>query len=140
MFHILFILNKLQRLFLKIYNAQNKRMIIEEVGISGGILFFVLVVSLIYCITTRVFYRVRIHEYDDLRDFLLEADDDEVGHVHEEDEEGGILEASLDDIFPNVLSTDRDKKRVQQRRNDSSEDEKEEEQDRETPEDLERNE
>ena len=116
-------------------------MIIEEVGISGGILFFVLVAGLIYCITSRLFYRVRIQEYDDLRDFLLEANDDEVGHVHEFDEEGGMLEASLDDIFPNVLATERDKKKKgQQRRVNSSEDEKEEEEDRETPEDLERNE
>ncbi len=116
-------------------------MILEELGISGSILFVILVVGIIYCITSRVFRHFEVREYDDLRDFLLEAGDNEVGHVHETDVEGGMLEASLDDLFPNVLSTDRDKKKKQRRqyrRNASSEEEKED--DVEAPEDAEQNE
>ncbi|GAX25833.1 hypothetical protein FisN_17Lu208 [Fistulifera solaris] len=128
MLHIVYMLHNLEKLFLKIYHAQDKRVIIEELGISGSILFVIVVVSIIYCITSRVFRHFEVREYDDLRDFLLEAGDNEVGHVHETDEEGGILEASLDDLFPNVLSTERDKKKKQKRqhrRNATSEEEKE---------------
>jgi hypothetical protein len=134
-------LHKLQKLFLKIYHAQDKRVIIEELGISGSILFVIVVVSLIYCITSRVFRHFEVREYDDLREFLLEAGDNEVGHVHEPDEEGGMLEASLDDLFPNVLATDKDKKKKQKgqrRRNTTSEEAKEG--DVEAPEDAEENE
>lgn len=107
-------------------------MIIEEIGISGGIIFFLLVVGIIYCITYRLLHHAQIRDYDDMRDFLLEAGENEVGHVHEPDEEGGVLEASLDDIFPNVLNTDRDKKKKgpQRRNNDMNAEEE-----RETPED-----
>lgn len=115
-------------------------MIIEELGISGGILFLFVVGGLIYCITCRLFHHGEIREYDDMRDFLLEAGDDEVGHVHGTDEEGGMLEASLDDIFPNVLSTDLDKKKKGQQRRILSSEEEEKEEDEETLEDAERNE